>query len=188
MNHSGQQYLKVKIKSLAAEATIIRHQELKWKQKARSARERQMASRYVDDHMDTFWGLRHHRKAIVGVEARASFIAYAYMRGQVYQNVENHLQPHNFGTAILHSKNTTSKSVYFQTQQWGTSLEVIIARAARIVQKYENQATEREYDVVLADMLDWVHAHPIFTDQDIHYSRQVLTGDKIRENLKKVAA
>lgn len=61
-------YLKVKLKSLAAEARIIREQE------ARSP----------------YWrsGLREHRVGIVRSEARATLLAYGFLRGRSYQSLE----------------------------------------------------------------------------------------------------
>lgn len=62
-------YLKVKIKSLAEEAKIIRFEERKNKVMRR--------------------GLEYHRKTVVRSEARNTLIAYAFIRGIPYSRVES---------------------------------------------------------------------------------------------------
>lgn len=61
-------FLKVKIKSLAAESKIIRHEERK---------------------LPYFWDeLRLHRITVVRIEARATQLAYGFIRGRSYKQVE----------------------------------------------------------------------------------------------------
>ena len=71
-------YLKVKIKSLAEEAKIIRKEENGYQfdrdENGRSARQ---------------IGLKNHRKGIVASEARHALIAYGFIRGLRYRQVEN---------------------------------------------------------------------------------------------------
>lgn len=69
-------FLKVKIKSLAAEARIIRHEERKSRGQLRN-------------------DLAAHRKGIVRREARSSQLAYGYLRGRPYRKLEPtcHRQP-----------------------------------------------------------------------------------------------
>lgn len=62
-------HLKVKIKSLAAEARIIRHEERKYRGLERRA-------------------LQDHRRGVVRYEARHSQLAYAFIRGRPYSAVE----------------------------------------------------------------------------------------------------
>ena len=66
-------YLKVKIKSLAAEARIIRFEEAK-------ARKRK----------NTEWrsGLASHRRGIVRSAARHTHLAYGFLRGRSYKQME----------------------------------------------------------------------------------------------------
>jgi hypothetical protein len=72
-------YLKVKIKSLAAEATIIRKEEAKAKRlKHKSER-----------HERAFFGLKSHRRNEVRDEARHSLLAYGFLRGRRYSQIEN---------------------------------------------------------------------------------------------------
>lgn len=63
-------YLKVKIKSLAMEAKIIRFEE----------------NRSLDASLRA--GLSSHRRTEVRREARATLIAYGYLRGKTYRCIE----------------------------------------------------------------------------------------------------
>ncbi len=69
-------FLKVKIKSLASEARIIRHEERKSRGQLRN-------------------DLTAHRKGIVRREARHTLLAYGYLRGRPYRVLEQtcHRQP-----------------------------------------------------------------------------------------------
>lgn len=70
--------LRVKIKSLAEEAKIIRHEE-----------RRIGTTRFPQMYQDSVRGcLRHHRVTRVRDEARAAQLAYAIMRGVPYVKVE----------------------------------------------------------------------------------------------------
>ncbi len=64
-------YLKIKIKSLAAEARIIRQEEKKW-----------------PGPSDVRLGLREHRIKDVRREARAALLAYGYLRGRTIHQME----------------------------------------------------------------------------------------------------
>jgi hypothetical protein len=80
-------YLKIKIISLAAEAAIIRAEERKW------PRERDISKelRSEPEHRarwETRTGLRDHRTGIVRREARASLLAYGFLRGRAYRQIE----------------------------------------------------------------------------------------------------
>ena len=65
-------FLKIKLKSLAAEARIIRAQERKTKGK----------------HNDTRESLYLHRTKDVRGEARATHVAYGFLRGREYACIE----------------------------------------------------------------------------------------------------
>ena len=65
--------LKIKLKSLAEEARIIRHQE------------RKMRGVNWGGQSATF---RNHRIMVVRFEARATHIAYGYLRGLEYLQIE----------------------------------------------------------------------------------------------------
>ena len=62
-------YLKVKLKSLAAEAKIIRLEETRSRGGIRN-------------------GLHEHRVGIVRFESRHTHLAYAFLRGKEYEQVE----------------------------------------------------------------------------------------------------
>lgn len=66
-------YLKVKIKSLAAEARIIRHEESKALKRKNTA---------LKD------GLACHRRGIVRSAARLTHLAYGFLRGRPYKALE----------------------------------------------------------------------------------------------------
>lgn len=73
--------LKVKIKSLAAETRIIRAEERKSLGRGRAMD----AAYYPDDKKKcyaTYEKLRHHRIEVVRREARATHLAYAFIRGK----------------------------------------------------------------------------------------------------------
>lgn len=63
-------YLKVKIKSLAAEAKIIRLEEKRAKRVS------------IRD------GLADHRRGVVRIEARHTHLAYGFLRGKEYKQIE----------------------------------------------------------------------------------------------------
>jgi len=62
-------FLKVKVKSLAAEARIIRFEEHRTRGQLRNE-------------------LHHHRVQVVRPEARATLLAYGYARGKTYASME----------------------------------------------------------------------------------------------------
>lgn len=67
--HQGTRYLRVKIKSLAVEAGIIRHEE----RQTRGGNKR---------------ALQDHRKGVVRFESRAACLAYGFVRGVPYNKIE----------------------------------------------------------------------------------------------------
>jgi hypothetical protein len=85
-------YLKVKACTLAAEASIIKTQEQKWKKKAADARKREKDPRFAEAN---FFGLQQHRKQVVRREARLTNLAYGFMLGRSYRQIEQmaYIQP-----------------------------------------------------------------------------------------------
>jgi uncharacterized coiled-coil protein SlyX len=77
MNANGTTYLKVKIKSLAAEARIIRLEE------------RRATSTSLK------CGLAEHRRGVVRREARLSQLAYGFLRGRALAAIESKRRPGN---------------------------------------------------------------------------------------------
>lgn len=84
-------FLKIKLKSLAYEARTIRREERKMLKQCRWARTaEQIATRHmvvVDLDREK---MHNHRTAIVRVEARATHIAYAFLRGRTFAQVEGY--------------------------------------------------------------------------------------------------
>ena len=74
--------LRVKVRSLAEEARIIRHEE------RRALGKERWASRHGKSSDGTYARLRGHRVHVVRPEARATQLAVAYLRGKPYAEVE----------------------------------------------------------------------------------------------------
>lgn len=84
--------LKTKRDVLAAEARIIKTREQKWKEKARSARDKQK-SQVASDSYWTYLKLREHRINVVRPEARAALLAWGFLRGTPYSKIEAKVRP-----------------------------------------------------------------------------------------------
>lgn len=84
-------HLKIKIKSLAAEAQIIRREEQIWKARKERVEHRIITSddetSYIEWH-PTYSSLRGHRVGTVREEARSALLAYGYLRGRTYRQIE----------------------------------------------------------------------------------------------------
>ena len=78
-------FLKVKIKSLAAEARIIKREEQKrrkaWRSVTRAETKKETGRQAR--------GLREHRIGQVRPESRCALVAYGFLRGRPYKVVEN---------------------------------------------------------------------------------------------------
>jgi hypothetical protein len=94
-------YLKIKVVSLAAEATLIRNAENRIKfgreieysyvneKTGETVTKQKRVKRKRNEIQDAvFWGLRNHRIEDVRSEARAAQVAYGYLRGKTYEQVE----------------------------------------------------------------------------------------------------
>lgn len=108
-------YLKIKIKSLAVEATMIRQEERRHnpghRARVRARRLLDGKTRLSDAEMsnidvkrsrafrilkrkpteqavNAFWGLRHHRTGDVRSESRSAHVAYGFLRGLPYARIE----------------------------------------------------------------------------------------------------
>lgn len=116
--------LKIKAKSLAAEARIIREEEIKLKRKSRYARERQnveAATHYERQRQSLY----DHRIDIVRWECRATHLARAFMKGYAYADIERNARLDAYTKGRLmgrvhklltkyHKKSITAETV----QQW----------------------------------------------------------------------
>jgi len=86
--HKNLTKLKIKIKHLALEPVIIRKEERKLLKEAkwhRQQQEEKEASFLLWDYID----LMNHRKFDVRTEARATQLAYAFLRGRTYLQTES---------------------------------------------------------------------------------------------------
>lgn len=78
-------FLKIKLKSLATEARIIRGEEVRIRNRARKRR----AKGHVIDVTATLDAMHYHRIKDVRREARATHLAYGFLRGRSYTTMEN---------------------------------------------------------------------------------------------------
>jgi hypothetical protein len=129
-------YLKVKIKSLAVEGTIIRKEEHKAKKQYRYLKPIAGKEKEYHEALGTFWGLRHHRISDVRNEARAAQWAYAYIRGKRFRQIEN---KSNIGQR--------NGNGYYFHHDIGM---YIIPRVIKLVSKYGGKQVERE------DIVKWL--------------------------------
>jgi hypothetical protein len=77
-------FLKIKLKSLAAEARIIRKEEIKLRNRARQRR----AKGKPVDVAATLDALHEHRIMAVRRESRLTHLAYGFLRGRSYTAME----------------------------------------------------------------------------------------------------
>lgn len=97
-------YLKVKIKSLAAEATIIRIEERRAiARRAYAVLHQANDLALIDEEIA---GLHQHRTSDVRVEARSAALAYAFLRQKPYAAVEppGSREPHKGRVADMIAK------------------------------------------------------------------------------------
>lgn len=90
----GKTHLKVKILSLGAEARIIKFQEHKW-----------LKTPFYHENVKVphplYISLRNHRLYEVRTECRHANIAYGWMRGRQYKQIENKChQPPNLASVV----------------------------------------------------------------------------------------
>lgn len=113
-------YLKIKIKSLAEEARIIRKEERKVLSYARTTD----IPAPKEIHYRTYESLHRHRTYDVRTEARATHLAYAFLRGVPYASVEA-------------KRSDSKKASYAETLTW--------KRASDMVKKYGTTAQFAEF-------------------------------------------
>lgn len=83
-------YVKIKITSLAAEMALIRKEE----HRIKGYRAYCMRTANADfERIDAvFWGLRSHRRLDLRPEVRAAQVAYGYLKGKRYHQIEKPLK------------------------------------------------------------------------------------------------
>jgi len=132
MNHN-QAKIRVKLKSLACEAKIIRKDEIKAKRIAQKlAKKRGMS---VEDSI-VRQSLYLHRIHVLRPEARAAHLAYAFMRNKSYASTEIPRDEHSLTFAVktrvqailkkYHSYDITMEDV----QEWidGAESDIVTAK------------------------------------------------------------
>lgn len=183
MSTQQQTYLKIKIMSLAEEAIVIRNEENKWRKKAKKARDKQLNG-YAENHESIYWGLRCHSEGIVRFENRAASLAYAYIRGKTYEQVEQNPGYMNYTQAFVYEPK-------FATSQRITKSDQLFLRVARLVQKYGPKlpnpretnykynkpdgttgtrkvwTREPEFQSLFEDLITWRNCHPKWKTPEI---------------------
>lgn len=81
-------YLKIKCVSLAAESKLIRNDENKRIRFAANARRSVHNIDYANYHDAVRAGLYHHRKTVVRPECRSAHLAYCFLKGYKYEQIE----------------------------------------------------------------------------------------------------
>jgi len=135
----SQTYLKVKIKSLSAEAQIIRKEENKAKRNFRWLKNVQGSEDDYQVTQNLYNGLRDHRLAF-RPDLRASYLAYGFLRGRTYRQVENATF---IGCPIWRNGAVVSFS-------WNLDLVEALGRASRLATKYGIEPVDPE------DLKAWV--------------------------------
>jgi hypothetical protein len=133
-------YLKVKIKSLAEEAKIIRKEEqkalrtMRWH--LRGTNDREAGDAKYRPYYNLYWNLKEHRHHPVGSESRAALIAYGYLRGLKYSQVE---KPKDLN-ALNFKK--------YQKVLSATELARYTAMKKELPQEYIDNITNRAYTLI----------------------------------------
>ena len=89
-------HLKIKAKTNMAEARYIRKEERKVLRHQRWLQNFEDTEDARQQAYDRFWGLHSHRTNELRKEARATYLAYAYLRGTPYSEVENTADPQSW--------------------------------------------------------------------------------------------
>lgn len=116
--------LKIKIKHLALEPAIIRAEERKELSQVAYYRSRQELKNEKSHHWD-YLKLYQHRKQVVRPEARAAQLAYAFIRGKKYEQVEN--------TKPLYEKESNGVFHHYID----ADIKRLVLRTSKIVAKYK---------------------------------------------------
>lgn len=131
LTHHKKAAIQTKIVSLADEARYIRRKEIKWKMKARKARDRQKVSEEGKSSW-TYHYLRLHRLNVVRPEARATHIAYGFLRGLPYYKIERPTENANYYSERFKDS--------FETNVLTVSYDRFWTAVARIATKFQQPA------------------------------------------------
>lgn len=156
-------FLKIKQKSLADEAIHIRKEKNKirnnkyWFYKNLedlSSKEGNIAL----DLWKTYQNLDEHNKNVVAVEARATNIARAYLKGKPYAWVEPTISKQTY-----HIPNYIANQPIYFYNEYGTTINRVID----IVTKYKSAKTyhykiSRDPGTTKQEVINWIAEHPQF--------------------------
>lgn len=126
-------YLKIKAKTLATEARYIRKEEHKVLRHSRWLRNFEDTEDARQQAYDRFWGLHSHRTNELRKEARATYLAYAFLRGVPYSQVENTADPQSW----FLGKNGNQYIVHPHLQE-------TVNRISKMATKFGNQPVSTE--------------------------------------------
>ena len=157
-------YLKVKAMSLAAEAKIIRNQEKQRTKQLRHALKFNYA-RAAEYHDTVRTGLYLHRIGIVREEARATNIAYGFLRNKKYSQIESYT---------------------YNPPDWARVEELVMKYAERNSPRY-NRPVEEAFKAWKEDAVMYImHTHdPLQEDEEPNEKLiQLLKEPKPEENAK----
>lgn len=146
----SEKFLKVKIKSLSAEAQIIRKEENKAKASFRWLKGVQGAEDEYQVTQNLYNSLRDHRLGF-RPDLRSTYLAYGFLRGRAYREVENST---DIGFPYLHSQ--TGEPIYFV---WNPNLLLALPKAAKLATKYGIEP------VTVEDLQAWILAGETVTTQ-----------------------
>jgi hypothetical protein len=134
----SQIYLKVKIKSLAEEARIIRREERRVLSSFEYVKKIE-GEKGLKTRIEFYEKLREHRKHPVGTESRAALIAYGFIRGKKYKQIERPKNPWTLQRAnrLCRTNPKTTEVCYW---------EHIIERAFTLINKYGKGVTMDDFD------------------------------------------
>ena len=140
-------FLQTKQESLAREAKYIKTQLRKYRPKN------------SDTEAEIHWGLKDHLKQVVAIEARATNIARAYLRGKDYAFVEPIIKREHYWKT---NSNRILDGIIFPRSEDNTTWK----RVVQLVAKYENKKAykfrlgRRDFIDVEHEVIRWRNAHP----------------------------
>jgi len=129
VNINKRRFLKIKLLSLAAEARIIRKEETRMRDTARRLRKagKDEAAKGFDAERES---AHDHRVKVVRSEARHTHIAYGYLRGRSYLQLERSQRPLDWNkieTMVCRYGNTDNKAGF---AAWRAGAEGALKQAA----------------------------------------------------------
>lgn len=99
MNIQAKNEFKLKFKTMSALSKFVRLEEIKLKRRIKWAKTRQMN---VDELIEEIGSLSCQRRREIRNETRASYLAWAYLKGIPYYVIEQKRKPQNEATFLKH--------------------------------------------------------------------------------------